>query len=231
MRKIGLIGGMGWISTETYYRVINEQVGRRVGGLASAPLILESVNFADYARALSVDDWARVSPGIIDTARRLADAGAEGIAMCANSVHRIVDEVAAAVSIPVIHIADGVGKAMVRDGIKSAALIGPRNVVGERWYRQRLVKHNITLSPPDTDQQPEVDRIIYEELIFGKVTRAAERTMKTVITEIDRLGVDAVILAATELSMVIDTKANVLPIYDSAETHALAIVDWMFGAE
>lgn len=231
MRKIGLIGGMSWIATARYYRILNEEVARRSGALSSAPILMDSLDFAYIGRALSTDDWTRVSAILVESARRLASAGAEGIALCANSGHRVYDDIAAAVEIPVIHIADCIAADMKKDGMKSAALIGPRNVMTERWYRQRLVKHNITLSPPDMDRVEEIDRIIYEELVFGKASREAERTMKTFITDIEKLGVDAVILGATELSLVVDTKANVLPIYDTTEVHAESIVRWMFGEE
>jgi len=229
MRKIGLIGGMSWISTEQYYRIINQQVTRKVGGVASAPLLIESLDFSEIARSVTDEDWSRVSSVLIGAARRLADAGAEGLAICANSVHRIYDDIAGAVNVPVLHIADCVGQRMTADGVKSAALLGTRNVMSERWYRQRLVKHGVTLTPPDLARADAIDKIVYEELIFGKPNRIAERTMKSFIAEIDQQGADAVILGSTELSMVVDVRANILPIYDSGQVHAEAIADWILA--
>lgn len=228
MQKIGLIGGMSWHSTEFYYRRINKQVQRRVGGLCSAPLLLDNLNFCDLAKVTSEQDWDHVAATLIASAQRLETGGASSILIGANSMHKVHDKVAAAVSVPVIHIADSVGAKMKVDGVKSAALIGTRNVMTESWYRQRLVKHGVTLLPWEAEDVDELDRIIYEELMAGQAVRSSERTLKTLLTEIDKDGADAVVLGCTELGIIVDTKANILPIYDSAEIHADAGVDWIF---
>lgn len=229
MRKIGLIGGMSWYSTEFYYRRINKQVQRRANAMCSAPMILDNLNFCDLAKATTDQDWDRVAEVLVASAKRLEEGGATAILIGANSMHKVHDRVSAAVKVPVLHIADAVGQKMKADGVESAALIGTRNVMAENWYRQRLVKHGVTLLPWEADDVEELDRIIYEELMAGQVVRNSERALKTMITEIDKDGADAVVLGCTELGMIVDTKANVLPIYDSAEIHADAGVDWIFG--
>jgi aspartate racemase len=229
MQKLGLIGGMSWYSTEFYYRRINKQVQRRGNALCSAPMILDNLNFCDLARATSEQDWDNVAETLVRSAKRLEKGGATAILIGANSMHKVHDKVAASVSVPVLHIADAVGAKMKADGVGSAALIGTRNVMAENWYRQRLVKHGVTLLPWEAADVNELDRIIYEELMTGQTVRNSERTLKTLITEIDKDGADAVVLGCTELGMIVDTKANVLPIYDSAEIHADAGVDWIFG--
>ena len=229
MRKLGLIGGMSWYSTEFYYRRINKQVARRSDGLCSAPMMIDNLNFCDLAKATSEQDWDHVAEVLVASAKRLADGGATAILIGANSMHKVHAQVAAAVSVPVIHIADAVGQKMKADGVKSAALIGTRNVMAENWYRQRLVKHGVTLLPWEANDFAELDRIIYEELMAGLVVRNSERTLKTLITEIDKDGADAVVLGCTELGMLVDTKANILPIYDSAEIHADAGVEWIMS--
>jgi aspartate racemase len=229
MRKIGLIGGMSWYSTEFYYHRINKQVQRRVSGLCSAPMLLDNLNFCDLARATSEQDWDHVADTLVTSAKRLEGGGATAILIGANSMHKVHDRVAASVSVPVIHIADSVGAKMKADGVKSAALIGTRNVMAESWYRQRLVKHGVTLLPWEAEDVEELDRIIYEELMAGQAVRNSERTMKTMLTEIDKDGADAVVLGCTELGMIVDTKANILPIYDSAEIHADAGVEWILS--
>lgn len=128
-----------------------------------------------------------------------------------------------------MHIVDAVGKKIKADGIESAALIGTRNVMAENWYRQRLVKQGVALAPAKADRVAEIDRIIHKELNLGIVTRDSERTLKTFITNYDQEGVKAVILGAAELVKLVDTKANVLPIYNSTEIHADSIVDWILG--
>lgn len=229
MRKLGLIGGMSWYSTELYYARINKQVLRRTEGSCNAPLLIESLNFCDIAKANSEQDWGHVADVLIASAQRLEVAGATALLIGANSMHKVYDTVAAAVSVPVLHIADAVGVKMKADEVQSAALLGTANVMAENWYRQRLVKHGVTLMPAEMDDVQDLDRIVYEELMHGLVKRDSERKLKTIITEIDQDGIKAVVLGCTELCMIVDTKANVLPIYDSTEIHADAGVDWILG--
>ncbi|WP_333836860.1 aspartate/glutamate racemase family protein [Novosphingobium sp.] len=229
MRKIGLIGGMSWVSTRTYYEHINRLVQGRTSTLSSAPLLIESLDFAPLARLSTAEEWARATGVLIDSARRLEQAGATAILIGANSMHRAYDDIVAAVSVPVIHIADAVGARMEANGTKTAALIGSRNVMLETFYRKRLVAHGVTLLPPVMDNVDEIDRIIYEELMQGRATRSAERTFKTLITNMSQAGAQGVVLGCTELDMVIDVDANVLPIYDGTRIHAEAAVDWILG--
>ncbi|WP_068072842.1 aspartate/glutamate racemase family protein [Novosphingobium lentum] len=229
MRKLGLIGGMSWVSTRTYYEHINRLVQARTTKLASAPLLIESLDFTDLARISTPEQWNAATDVLIASARRLEAAGATALIIGANSMHKIYDKVAASVAVPVIHIADCVGTRMERDGITSAALIGTRNVMLESFYRQRLIAHGVTLLAPVMDNVAEIDRIIYDELMQGSATRAAERTFKTLITVMGQAGAQAVVLGCTELEMVIDVDANVLPIYDGTEIHAQAAVDWILS--
>lgn len=229
MRKLGLIGGMSWVSTRTYYEQINKLVQARTSKLASAPLLIESLDFTDLVALSSAEQWDHASQVLADSARRLEQAGATAILIGANSMHKVYDKVASAVGVPVIHIADTVGQRMQADGVKTAALIGSKNVMTESFYRKRLVGHGVTLLPPVMDNVTEIDRIIYEELMQGRATRAAERTFKTVIMEMSQAGAQAVVLGCTELDMVIDIDANVLPIYDGAKIHAEAATEWILG--
>ena len=229
MKKLGLIGGLSWRSTARYYQIINEQVARRRGGLHSAPLLIESFDFAEVARCASEDDWSCAADMLIASARRLEAGGADAIAICANSMHVIYDQIADSVAIPVLHIAEAVGAKMQADGVKSAAVLGTRNVMTEKFYRQRLVSYGVSLLPPDMDLADDIDRIVYEELVLGKVAREAERLMKSELTDISKAGAEAVVLACTELEMIVDVRANVLPIYDSTSIHAAAAVDFILG--
>lgn len=229
MRTIGLIGGMSWVSTETYYRRINSEVQRRLGGFNSAHLLIESVNFNDVARLQLHDDWDAAAEVMIGSAKRLEQAGSTAILICANSMHKIYDQVASQVDVPVLHIADCVGDRMKADGIKRAALIGTRNVMTEGFYRKRLVAKDVALVPPDLGRAEEIDRIIYEELMFSRTSRDSERSLKTFITNIAKQDIEAIVLGCTELAMIVDTKANILPIYDSAEIHCDAAVEWMLS--
>jgi aspartate racemase len=231
VRKLGLIGGMSWVSTRTYYEHLNRIVQRRVGGHASAPLLIESINFAGLARLSDDAEWERAAQTLSKSAKRLKTAGAGALIIAANSMHRVYDEVAAAVSIPIIHIADSVGERMAQRGVKTAAMLGTSAVMTENFYRQRLVAHGIALLPPDMDGIPAIEAMIYDDLMREKASRTAERACKTWITNQAKDGAQAIVLACTELEMVVDVDANVLPIYDGTRIHAEAAADWIFAGE
>ena len=229
MRKFGLIGGMSWVSTAMYYKWINKGISARAGAMVSAPLLIESLNFAELSGLTSEDEWDRAAQILAESAKRLEAAGAEALAIAANSMHRVYDQVAEAVDVPVLHIADAVGEKMKAEGVVNAALIGTRNVMTESFYRKKLVSHGIDLLPPDMTDVDRTNEIIYDELMHGKASRNAERFFRTMITNLEQDGAKAIVLACTELDMVIDVDANVLPIFDSARIHSQAVVDWIMG--
>ena len=229
MRKLGLIGGMSWVSTRTYYTHINSIVQAKVDRRSSAPLLIESLDFAQLYAIREEEGWDRASGILSASAKRLEKAGAKALIIAANSMHKVYDTVAEAIGIPIIHIADCVGERMAADGIKTAALFGTSNVMTESFYRRRLVAHGIDLLPPDMANVGVLDRIIYDELVVGKVSRDAERQLKTMITVKEQEGAEAIVLACTELELVVDVDANVLPIYDSTRIHAEKAAGWILG--
>jgi aspartate racemase len=229
MRKLGLIGGMSWLSTRTYYEHINRLVQASAGPRASAPLLIESLDFSDLARLSSEADWDRAAKVLIASARRLKTAGATALIIGANSMHKVYDQVAGAVDVPIIHIADCVGERMIRDGVKKAALIGTSNVMLDDWYRERLIGRDIELLPPEKAFVETLDRVIYDELLVGKASRQAERELKSILTLLERDGAEAVVLGCTELEMVVDVDATVLPVFDGTRIHAEAAAEWILG--
>lgn len=229
MRKLGLIGGMSWYSTRTYYEHINRGVQAKAGKHASAPLLIESLDFTDLVRLSTDADWKRAGGVLADSAKRLEAAGATALLIGTNAMHKVYDAVAGAVSVPVIHIAEAVGQRMAHDAVKKAALLGARNVMVETFYRQKLIAHDIELLPPEMAFVDTLDRIIYDELIIGKASRQSERELKSIITNLEQDGAQAIVLGCTELEMVVDVDANVLPIYDCTRIHADAAVDWIIG--
>jgi len=231
VRKLGLIGGMSWVSTRTYYEHINRIVQQRTNPRSSAPLLIESLDFSQLYALKSEEDWERATEVLTASAQRLEAAGAGALVIGANSMHRVYDKVAAAVSVPILHIAEAVGERMGADKVERAALLGTSNVMTESFYRRRLVAHGVDLLPPDLDNIEELDHIIYDELVVGKVTRDAERSLKTIITVLEKEGAEAIVLACTELEMVVDVDANVLPIYDSTRIHAEKAVEWILGTD
>ncbi len=231
MRKLGLIGGMSWTATEVYYRAINVAVARARGERTSAPLAIESLNWKPLANARDNGDWKAIAATLTEAARRLETAGATALLIANNSLHRVAGSVADALNIPVLHIADAVGEALAADKVASAAIVGTRHVMTEKWYRDRLARHGVTLAEPIEERVAEFDRIIDEELMNGEARRDSERTIRNFLTHYDKEGADAVVVATTELRQIIDTKANVLPIYDSTELHAAVGAEWVLGEE
>ena len=229
MRTLGLIGGMSWISTRAYYERINKMVQKRAQPMASPPMLIDSLDYSRIASAKQADDWDAIASILVESARKLESAGAEGVVIAANTMHKSYERVSEAISIPVLHIADAVGEAMAEANCESAALLGTRFVMTESFYRQRLVSHGVDLLPPDPNDVELVDGIIYKELMLGRVTRDAERQLKTIITMKEKEGADAIVLACTELELVVDTDANVLPVFNSTDIHCRAATDWILG--
>jgi len=227
LRKLGMIGGMSWVSTGIYYDRINRIVQRRAAPMASAPMVIESLDFAQLYALNDEKDWKRAAEVLASSAKRLEDAGAQALIIGANSMHKLYDEVAEAIDIPIMHIADYVGDAIKASGHKSAALLGTRNVMTESFYRKRLVAKGVDLLPPDIANVELLDSIIYDELMVGKVSRDAQRSLKSLITNKAQEGADAIILACTELDLVVDVDANVLPVFDSTRIHCEAAANWI----
>lgn len=229
MRKLGLIGGTSWHSTAMYYEQINKGVVRRRGAGSSAPLLIESLDFERYHGLQTAGDWNGVSDMLVDSARRLKGAGAEGLILCSNTAHKFFDAIAEATSIPMIHIADVTGARMARDGVKRAGLLGTRFTMSEPYVRERIEAHGITVTIPDPATAREIDRIIFDELARGQVTRTAQRTLKSCLTVMGQARQQAAILGCTELVLLVDSGATVLPVYDTTALHAQAAVEWILA--
>lgn len=229
MRTLGLIGGMSWISTRVYLEQINRLIQRRTTARTTAPLLVECLNFAELHGTRDGGGWNDAAERLIESATKLEQAGAEALVICANSMHKNFDRIAGAVDIPILHAADYIGKRVAEAGKTKVSLIGRRNVMTEAFFRERIVAHGVDLLPPDMNNVEQIDRIIDEELMAGKVSRDAERALKTIITQKEQAGATAIILACTELELVVDIDANVLPIFDSARIHCQAAADWIMG--
>ena len=231
MRKLGIIGGTSWASTALYYEHINRGVARRLGGLHSARIVIESLDLAPIAEMELAGDWDGVAAVQADAAKRLVKSGAKGLLIASNTGHKVYNEVAAAVRTPVLHIGDATADKLAGDGRSRVALLGTRFTMNEPHVRSRLEARGITLAPVEKKWISEVDRIIFEELAAGQVIRDSQRKLKTLIAELARQKVHAVVLGCTELVLAVDTRANVIPVYDTTAIHARAAVDWMLADE
>jgi len=231
LRKLGIIGGTSWSSTALYYEHINRGVAQRLGGLHSAALCIESLDLAPFAAMELSGDWDGVAQVTLDAARRLEASGAEAVIITSNTGHKVYDAVAPQVGVPMLHIADAASERIAGDGRSRVALLGTRFTMTEPHIRSRLEASGLALAPVSTEWIDEVDRIIFEELAAGRVVRDSQRKLKTLITELAKQKVQAVVLGCTELVLAVDVRANVVPVYDTTAIHARACVDWMLGDE
>jgi aspartate racemase len=231
LRKLGIIGGTGWTSTALYYDHINKGIAQRLGGLHSARLVIDSLDFGDYAALEQAGDWGAAAQVNVDAARRLVAAGADGVLMACNTSHKFYDQVAEAVDVPVLHIADAAADRLVADRRTNVAVLGTRFTMTEPFVRSRIEARGINLVPIEDVWVREVDRIIFEELAVGRVVRDSQRKLKTLITELAKRRTQAVLLACTELVFAVEVRANVIPVYDTTAIHARAAVDWMLAEE
>jgi aspartate racemase len=231
LRKLGIIGGTSWASTALYYDHLNRGIARRLGGLHSARLVIDSLDLAPLAELELSGDWDSVAAVMSESAKHLVKSGAEGLLIASNTGHKVFNAVAASVRVPMLHIADATGDVLVADSRTRVALLGTRFTMTEPHVRSRLESRGISLVPIEQKWIDEVDRIIFEELAAGKVVRDSQRKLKTLIAELARQRVQAVVLGCTELVLAVDTKANVIPVYDTTAIHARAAVDWMLAKE
>lgn len=231
MRTIGLIGGMSWESTAEYYRIINQSVRRRLGALRSAPLVLFSVDFGPIERAQHNNQWDEAAAVLEDAARRLHVAGAECIALCTNTMHRVADRIQAAVPIPLIHIADPAGCAAVQSGFGTVGLLGTGFTMAQPFLQERLVElHGLTVLVPSPAEQDTVHRIIYDELCVGVIRKPSRDVYRQVIADLTGRGAKAIILACTEISLLLKPSDVAIPLVDTTALHAEAAVEFALSS-
>jgi aspartate racemase len=227
MNIIGLIGGMSWESTQTYYRRINEEVRARLGGLHSADILLRSVDFAPIAELQKTDNWDEAGRVLADVARGLEGAGAACVLICTNTMHIVADTVADAIRVPLIHIVDATGDALVRDGIRRPLLLGTRFTMERDFYRGRLrERYGIEALVPEADDRTFVHDVIFGELCLGVINDASRRRYLDIIGRGRQSGADAVILGCTEVGLLIRATDVDLPLFDTTLLHADAAVDF-----
>ena len=231
VRKLGIVGGTSWSSTALYYEHINRAVAHRLGGLHSARLAIESLDLAPIAEMELSGNWKGVASAVGEAMRGLEQIGAEGGLIASNTGHKVYDEVAATVGIPLLHIGDAIADRVAADRRSRVALLGTRFTMTEGHVRDRLEARGIALAPIEAGWMREVDRIIFDELAAGRVVRDSQRKLKTLITELAKQKVQAIVLGCTELVLAVDVRANVLPVYDSTAIHARYAVDWMLSEE
>jgi aspartate racemase len=223
MRTLGLIGGMSWHSTMSYYRTINEVVAAERGGHASARIALQSLDFAEIRACQTSGDWERAGHLLAEAARRCVAGGADAVAICTNLMHKVAPEVEAAVEVPVLHIADAVAEEADRNGWKRLGVLGTSWVMEETFYADRLARRAMEVIVPEKAARAEIDTIIFEELTRGIVREASRQVYLDAIRALADDGADAVVLACTEIGLLVSPGQSPLPLVDSAEVHARAL--------
>jgi len=223
---IGLIGGMSWESSAQYYRLINEAVRARLGGVASARTLMWSFDFAEIEALQHQGRWPELSRRLADAARALEAGGADFLVLCTNTMHREADTIEAAVHIPLLHIADPTAEAIKADGLSRVGLLGTAFTMEQDFYRGRLEKrHGLDVLVPEADDRKAVHDIIYSELVSGQVLEASRDVYRAVIARLVERGAQAIILGCTEIMLLMSQADSAVPLFDTTTLHALAAVD------
>lgn len=220
MKTLGLLGGMSWESTVTYYREINEHVARSLGGLHSAKILMASVDFAEIEAQQAAGDWAASAALLGDAARRLAVAGADAIVICTNTMHKVANEVEKTAGIPLIHIADATADELLGVGIRRTALLGTKYTMLQDFYKSRLVERGLEVLIPEAEDVETVNRVIYEELCLGIIREESRRSYVNIIKKLQAAGAEAVILGCTEIGLLIGDNDSPIPVFDTTLLHA-----------
>ncbi|AOU99683.1 aspartate racemase [Acidihalobacter yilgarnensis] len=226
MKTIGLIGGMSWESTVPYYQYINTRVKQRLGGLHSARLLLYSVDFHDIELLQHADRWDDAGRLLADAARTLETAGADCVVLCTNTMHKVAPAIAAAVAVPLLHIADATAAAVLQRGIRRVGLLGTRFTMEQDFYRCRLQAHGIEVLIPEARDREIIHSVIYEELCLGIVEPASRAQYREIIERLVGRGAEGIILGCTEIAMLISADDASVALFDTAELHATAAVDF-----
>ncbi len=223
MKQIGLLGGMSWESTVTYYQIINRTIGRQLGGLHSAKCLLYSVDFSEIEVCQRTGDWDRCAALLTDAAQKLERAGADMIAICTNTMHRVADAVAQGIGIPLVHIADPTIAALKDRGIRTVGLLGTKYTMTQDFYRAKLEAAGIAVAIPAAADIERVNDVIYTELCAGKMLPVSKAYFLSAIDDLARGGAEGVILGCTEIGSLVGQQDTAVPLFDTTQLHAEAV--------
>jgi len=223
MKTVGLLGGMSWESTVPYYQVLNREVGRRLGGLHSARVLLLSVDFQEIEILQHQGRWDELGEILSREARTLQDAGADFLVLCTNTMHLVASRIESAVSIPLLHIADATAERVKSTGVRRVGLLGTRFTMEEPFYRGRLEeRHGLEVLVPPEPERARVHRVIYEELVLGRILDDSRAEYRRIVGDLIRAGAEGVILGCTEIGLLLQPGDASVPLFDTALIHAEA---------
>ncbi|MFP8783207.1 aspartate/glutamate racemase family protein [Planococcus plakortidis] len=224
MKTIGLIGGMSWESSAEYYRLLNEQVKQRLGGLHSAECLMYSVDFEEIERFQSKGKWDEAGERLADVARSLEKGGAELIVLCTNTMHKVVSSIEEAVSVPVLHIADATAKEIRANHLSTVGLLGTKYTMEQDFYKERIAESGIDVLIPEAAERDMINEIIFDELCLGKINESSKVKYKQAIQNLIDRGAQGIILGCTEIGLLIHDEDAAVPLFDTAKLHAKAAV-------
>ncbi|MEH6564365.1 MAG: aspartate/glutamate racemase family protein [Halopseudomonas sp.] len=224
MQTIGLLGGMSWESTQSYYAAINQGIKQYLGGLHSAKLVLYSVDFAEIEALQQRGDWAAAAQILGQAAQSLQAAGADFLVIATNTMHKVAPEIQQQISIPLLHIADATARVLQQHGVQKVGLLGTAFTMEQAFYRERLEAQGIGVVVPDAPERAEVHRVIYQELCLGTVSDASRSRYLQIIDALAERGAQAVILGCTEIGLLVRQTDTSVPLYDTTAIHAAATV-------
>lgn len=220
MKTIGLIGGMSWESTITYYEILNKEVVSALGGFHSAKIMMYNVDFAELEANMSTGNWDGNARILSEASKRLENAGAEFIVIATNTMHKLVPQIEKSIHIPILHIADATASAIKRDGHKKVALLGTKFTMTQDFIKERLLKAGLEVIVPNEKDIELVNDVIFNELCLGKVLDSSRKEYQRIISCLKEQGAEGVILGCTEIGMLISQKDSALPVYDTTIIHA-----------
>ncbi len=229
MKTLGLIGGISWESTREYYRIINETIRQREGGVASAPLLIHSFNFAEIASLQHAEDWEALNAHMIAAARGLEAAGAQALVICSNYMHRCAPSLQAQVKVPLLHIADVLAKAILKNGHRRVGLLGAAGTMEHPFYQKALQERGVETLIPEAEQRAEISRIIYNELCAGQFTDTSRRIYCDIIEQLHTRGAEGVILGCTEIEQLVRQSDTAVTLYPTAALHAQAAAEFILS--
>ncbi|RIW28683.1 aspartate/glutamate racemase family protein [Bacillus salacetis] len=225
MKTIGLIGGMSWESSVEYYRIINEMVKEKLGGLHSAKCLLYSVDFDEIERFQAEGDWEGAGKALGEAASSLEKAGAEFIVICTNTMHKVIDHIEAGINIPVLHIADATAHQIQRSNIKTVGLLGTKYTMEQDFYKSRIKSKGINVLVPDEEERTNVNKVIYEELCLGQIKQSSKEYYKSVIKHLVAEGAEGIILGCTEIGLLVKPEDSEVPLFNTTVIHAVEAVN------
>lgn len=230
MKTIGLIGGMSWESSAEYYRMLNEGALAKLGGVHSAKSVMVSVDFAEIDAILKEGRWKDAAELMTACAKKLETAGVDVVVICTNTLHKVAEEVQASISIPLLHIADAVGEAVRAQKLNTVALLGTRFTMQDDFIKGRLAqKFGLRVITPSATDQEVIHRVIFEELVIGKILPASKDAYIEIIKKLQAQGAEAVILGCTELGLLVKQEDCDLPLFDTTVEHAKAALNFAFS--